>query len=104
MKVIDARLSRVPGIYELTRREAIVGVAAALTMVGAKAAFGNPLTFILLSSPLVTDCSVAIGDEEHYRTFHDRFAGTIVIPTRRGLSLDLRLKRLWYEIERKRGR
>jgi hypothetical protein len=101
MTAIDARWKRVPGVIELTKREAIVGVAAALLMVGAKAAFMNPLTFILLATPLLTDCGMAIGDEEYYRAFHDRVGETLIVRTKRGFSLDLRLKRLWYEIKRK---
>lgn len=104
MKVIDDRGRRVPGLVELSKREAIVGAGAALMMLGANAAFANPLTFILLASPLVADCGMAIGDEEFFRAFHDRLAGTLVIQTRRGFSLDLRLKRLWYEIGKRNRR
>jgi hypothetical protein len=42
---------------------------------------------------------MAIGDEQLNRAFHDRIGGTIVIPTRRGFSLDLRLRRLWYQVK-----
>jgi RDD family len=101
MKVIDTRWQRIPGMVELSKREAIVGGAAALLMVGAKVAFVNPLTLILLASPLLADCGMAIGDEAFYQAFHDRIGGTFVIQTRRGFSLDLRLKRLWYEVKRK---
>jgi hypothetical protein len=104
MKVIDARWKRLPGIVELTKREAIVGTAAALTMVGANAAFSNPLTLILLSSPLLADCGMAIGDEQFYQSFHDRVGDTLIIQTRRGFSLDLRLKKLWYLVKGRIGK
>ncbi|GBL11447.1 MULTISPECIES: RDD family protein [Microcystis] len=99
MKIIDLRLQRLPGILELSKREAIAGGGAALMMVGLNTFFGNPLSLILLSSPLFADCGMAIGDEQFNRAFHDRIGGTIVIPTRRGFSLDLRLRRLWYQVK-----
>ncbi|MFM7789931.1 MAG: RDD family protein, partial [Microcystis panniformis] len=43
MKVIDLRLKRLPGILELSKREAIAGGGAALMMVGLNTFFGNPL-------------------------------------------------------------
>ncbi|CAO5049455.1 RDD domain-containing protein [Microcystis aeruginosa] len=99
MKVIDLRLQRLPGIFELSKREAIAGGGAALMMVGLNTFFGNPLSLILLSSPLFADCGMAIGDDRFNRAFHDRIGGTIVISTRRGFSLDLRLRRLWYQVK-----
>ncbi len=99
MKIIDLQLQRLPGILELSKREAIAGGGAALMMVGLNTFFGNPLSLILLSSPLFADCGMAIGDEQLNRAFHDRIGGTIVIPTRRGFSLDLRLRRLWYQVK-----
>jgi uncharacterized RDD family membrane protein YckC len=100
-KIIDDRFQRLPGILELSKREAIAGGGAALMMIGLNTFFGNPLSLILLSSPLLADCGMAIGDEEFNRAFHDRIGGTIVIPTRRGFSLDLRLRRLWYQVKGK---
>jgi uncharacterized RDD family membrane protein YckC len=101
MKVIDLRFRKIPGLLELAKREGIVGLAALLAMVGLEIGFQNGLSMILLISPLLVDCSVALADEELNQAFHDRLAGTIVIPSRRGFSLDLRLKKFWLEWKRK---
>jgi len=49
---------------------------------------------------LVADCCSALADEEAQQAFHDRIARTIVIQTRRGFSLDLRLKKLVAQVRR----
>ena len=94
MKIIDLRIKSLHGILELSKREAIAGGGAALMMVGLNTFFGNPLSLILLSSPLFAECGMAIGDEQLNRAFHDRIGGTSVIPTSRGLSLYLSFRRL----------
>lgn len=101
MKVIDLRLKRIPGITELAIREGIVGLSAALTMIGFNYTFPNPLSMILLSSFLLVDCGMALGDEDYRQAFHDRFSKTVIIPSKRGFSLDLRLKQIWREIKQK---
>ncbi|PSF38859.1 hypothetical protein C7H19_02030 [Aphanothece hegewaldii CCALA 016] len=101
MKVIDLRFKRIPGLVELAKREGIVGLCAALTMLGLNYTFPNPISMILLSSFLLADCGMALGDEQYNQAFHDRLSGTVIIPSKRGFSLDLRLKRLWREIKQK---
>jgi uncharacterized RDD family membrane protein YckC len=101
MKVIDLRLKRIPGITELAMREGIVGLSAALTMIGLNYTFPNPLSMILLSSFLLADCGMALGDEQSSQAFHDRISKTAIIPSKRGFSLDLRLKQLWREVKYK---
>lgn len=101
MKVIDGQFRRIPGIFELTKREGIVGLGAAIAMIGLNINFRNALSMLLLVSPLLVDCGLALGDEELNQAFHDRIAGTLVIQTQRGFSLDLRLRRLWWEIKGK---
>lgn len=96
MKVIDARLRRIPGLLELAKREGILGGAALLAMIGLSINIRNGLSMLLLISPLLINCGVALGDEEFSQAFHDRIAATVVIQTRRGFSLDLRLKKLWF--------
>lgn len=101
IKVIDMRLPRIPGLKELVKREGILGFAALLAMVGLNINFRNALSMLILITPLIIDCSIALGDEEYNQAFHDRIAQTIVIQTRRGFSLDLRLKKLWRIIQKK---
>ncbi|XTZ12400.1 MAG: RDD family protein, partial [cyanobacterium endosymbiont of Rhopalodia inflata] len=51
--------------------------------------------------PLLVDCGIVLGDQELNQAFHDRIAGTIMVQTNRGFSLDLRLKRLQFIIKGK---
>ena len=94
IKVIDLRFLRVPGLKELTKREAILGFAAMLAMVGLNINFKNGLSMLIFITPLIIDCGLAIGDEEYNQAFHDKISNTIVIQTKRGFSLDLRLKKI----------
>ena len=93
MKVIETRFNRVPGLLELSKREAIVGAASLLAMYGLRINLNNVLSMLILAVPLLADCGLALGDPDLNQTFHDRIAGTIVIQTKRGFSLDLRVKR-----------
>lgn len=71
-------------------------------MIGLNINFRNALSMLIFVTPLVIDCAIALGDEELNLAFHDRIAQTLIVPTRRGFSLDLRLKKLWYIAKRKR--
>ncbi len=101
MKVIDPRFDRTPGILELTKREGVIGSVAVLAMWGLEIGFANGLSMILLLSPLLVDGGVALSDPEFYQAVHDRIAGTLVVTTKRGFSLDLRIKRLWLLVKRR---
>ncbi|WP_107667373.1 RDD family protein [Cyanothece sp. BG0011] len=101
IKVIDLRFLRIPGLQALAKREAILGFAAMLAMVGLNINFKNGLSMLIFITPLIIDCGIAIGDEEYNQAFHDRVGNTIVIQTERGFSLDLRLKKLWKIIKAK---
>ncbi|MDJ0510421.1 MAG: RDD family protein [Crocosphaera sp.] len=101
LKVIDLRFLRIPGLKELAKREGILGFAALLAMVGLNINFKNGLSMLIFITPLIMDCVLAIGDEEYNQAFHDKVGNTIVIQTKRGFSLDLRLKKLWKIIKEK---
>ena len=94
MKVIDVQFSKIPGLIELAKRESILGILALLAMLGMRMIFHNGLSMLLLTMPLLVDCGIALGDQELNQAFHDRIASTIVVQTKRGFSLDLRLKKL----------
>jgi uncharacterized RDD family membrane protein YckC len=98
IKIIDSRYNRVPDLLTLVKREGIVGSAAFLAMIGLNMGLG--LSMLLLISPLVADCSIALADENYCQAFHDRLAETYVIQTQRGYSLDLRLKKLFLQVKR----
>jgi uncharacterized RDD family membrane protein YckC len=101
LKVIDIRFLRVSGLKELTKREAILGFAALLAMIGLNINFKNGLSMLIFITPLIIDCGIALGDEEYNQAFHDKIGNTIVVQTKRGFSLDLRLKKLWKIIKQK---
>ncbi|WP_448562709.1 RDD family protein [Trichothermofontia sp.] len=98
MKVVDARYGRVPSLLALTKREAIIGGCTLLLVVSLNSFIkpsGVPNGAILLAVvPLLGDMALAFGDVQKRQAFHDRIAGTIVVQTRRGYSLDLKLRRL----------
>lgn len=100
MKIIDPKFNKIPGLLTLAKREGIVGFAAMLAVYGLEINFMNGLSMLLLITPLLVECGVAFADEELDQAFHDRVAQTMIIQTRRGFSLDLRLKKLYFEAKR----
>jgi len=98
MKIIELRSKRIPDLMTLAKREGIVGGAALLAMIGFNLFFINPFSTLLLVTPLFGICIVAASDEEYGQALHDRITGTVIVETRRGFSLDLRLKDLFAEL------
>ena len=99
MKVLDARFNKLPDLVALSKREGIIGVGAMLAMIGLSINLANGLSMLLLVSPLLIDCGAAFADEQWSQAIHDRAAETVIVPTRRGFSLDLRLKRLITQLQ-----
>ncbi len=99
IKVIDPRFNRVPELMNLFKRELMVGVFAALAIAGLQN-FMNGLSVLLLLSPLAIDCAISLLDEEANLAGHDRVAQTFMVQTERGFSLDLRLKKIFGQIQR----
>ena len=101
MRVIDTRFNRTPTIQELVKREGILGIGAALAAIAFAGLTSRNAAVLLLMLPLVLDCSVALADTERYQqAFHDRFAQTIIVGTRRGYSLDIKLRKMLDQIQR----
>ena len=100
LKVVDPQLGRVPGIMELCQREGILGTGAMLALIGIYYLSPVNAWAILLMIPLLVDCGFAYIDRELKQAFHDQIADTIIVGTRRGYSLDLRLKRLFANFNR----
>ncbi|WP_446355546.1 RDD family protein [Coleofasciculus sp. G2-EDA-02] len=101
MKVLDAKYGKLPGLLTLSKREGILGFCALLAMIGLNIGLANGISLLLLIAPLGVDCGIALSEPETQQAFHDRIAKTIVIQTRRGFSLDLRLKRWVAQIRRR---
>ncbi|MBW4649540.1 MAG: RDD family protein [Kastovskya adunca ATA6-11-RM4] len=101
MKVLDAKYSRIPGVLMLMKREGILGFCSLLAMIGLTIGLANGISLLILTAPLAADCGMALADQEARQAFHDRVANTIMIQTRRGFSLDLRIKKVFAQIKRR---
>lgn len=101
LKLVDDRFYKAPGFGELAKREVITGFGAMLAAIAL--ANLNPANgfYLLFLVPLGIDCGVAFADPAEQLAFHDRFARTLVVGTRRGYSLDLKVKK-WVAIIRDR--
>ncbi|MBP0016888.1 MAG: RDD family protein [Cyanobacteria bacterium SBLK] len=94
IKVLNLRFRKVPDVFELAKREGVVGGLAMFAAVGFNILFLNPFATLLLVAPLIIDCAIAYADDDWNQAFHDRLFGTVMIQTKRGYSLDIRLRRL----------
>lgn len=101
LKIADIRRKRLPSMVSLSKREGIIAVIAFLAMIGLKINFKDSLLMFLLLTPIIVDGVTIFADEEYNQAFHDRISDTIIIQTRRGISLDLRLKKLFKELQKK---
>ena len=99
IKVLDARFNKIPSIASLIKREGSLCLAAFAALLGLKVSFLNLLSMLLLITPILVDGGFALTDEEFKQAFHDRIGQTVVSQTRRGFSLDLRVKKLIQEIQ-----
>ena len=100
MRVIDFRYERMPELMTLTKRESIIGFAAMLAMYGYQGIVKGLLYVLLLNIPLLVDCLAALVDADFNQALHDRFTETAIVPTQRGFSLDLRLKKIFAEFKK----
>ena len=101
MKLIDPKFRATPGLAELTKREALIGIGAWLVWLGL-ANLSPTNGFILFAPlPLLVDCGFAFTDEDYRQAFHDQIARTVVVQTRRGYSLDIKAKRLFAQVRRR---
>lgn len=95
LKIMDARFQRIPPVHILAKREGIIALISFLAMIGLKINFHDFLLMLLLLVPIVLDAIGILIDDEAQRAFHDRFCDTIIVSTQRGISLDLKIKKLW---------
>jgi uncharacterized RDD family membrane protein YckC len=94
MRVIDGEFGRTPELLPLVQRETVLGIATFLTLEAIGHLGGLNAWVIMGLIPLGLDATIAFTDEIGRQTFHDRWSQTYVVQSRRGYSLDLRLKRL----------
>jgi uncharacterized RDD family membrane protein YckC len=104
LKVLEVEdgqvMGRIPDLQALLKREAIIGLGALLVSIALNNITANP-TAILLVFPLAIDCTTAFSDTQMRQALHDRYCGTFVVSSRRGYSLDLKIKKLFENIRRK---
>ncbi len=101
MKVVDTRFTRLPELVNLFKREGLMAIEVLLVRVGLEYIGPGSGISLLLFLPLAIDCSLVNTDPLARQAFHDRIAGTVIGATRRGYSLDLKVKR-WYRIGKRR--
>jgi hypothetical protein len=49
----------------------------------------------------LVDCGLALLDTQRQQAGHDRLARTLIVESRRGYSLDLKLKKLFAQVQRR---
>lgn len=101
MKVVDSRFMRTPGFQELCKREGILGLFTALAVLSLDGLTSTNAFVLVLMIPLGIDAILPLTDTGRYRqTLHDRIGKTVIIGTRRGYSLDIKLKKLLDQVQR----
>jgi len=101
MRVVGTRFNRTPGLLELAKREGMLGVESMLVMMAITSINPTNGGGILLLLPLAVDFGFALSDARELPTLHDRLASTVVVASRRGYSLDLKIKRLVAQANRR---
>ncbi len=93
IKILDERSRRVPTVLDLSKREGALGIAFWLAFWSlGPLANANP-TGLLTITPVAVDLAVLALDNERRQAVHDRLGNTILTQTRRGFSLDIKVKR-----------
>ncbi len=93
VEIIDGKRAKLPRLEVLTKRELTLGAIALLGVIGLQYGLPNVLTAIILTAPLFVNLVIAVGDEENQQGVHDRLVDTVIVPSRRGYSLDIRIRR-----------
>jgi uncharacterized RDD family membrane protein YckC len=104
-RVVDARFGKTPGLQALLKRELITGLGSACLIFGliSLAPGGNGWAGVLIVLPGI-DYGIAVADSFRRQTFHDRIARTVISPSRRGYSLDIKVKNLLAKATRRMKR
>lgn len=100
MRVVEERSGRVPEATALAKREILTGVGLILALNGVAKIDPFNAQYLMLLLPLAADCGIACFDPVRQQTFHDRVAGTFIVNSRRGYSLDLKIKKWVAQLRR----
>jgi uncharacterized RDD family membrane protein YckC len=90
---------RIPEVQALLQREGIICILSLLVAIALSNILSNP-TAILLILPLAIDCGAALSDARMRQAFHDRYAKTSIVSSRRGYSLDIKVRRIVEKLQR----
>jgi len=99
MRVVDTKYQRTPAVQQLCKREALLGICTASYLVGlwANSHYNEYIDRpVMLLMPLQFDAMFAsVSQSKRFpRALHDRLGQTIVVGTRRGYCLHLKVRRL----------
>jgi uncharacterized RDD family membrane protein YckC len=101
MRIIDLQRGGTPDLLTLTKRESVIGLGAALLLIGLVNLSPGAPWALLLFVPIALDLSVAWINRDEQQAFHDQWTQTQIVQSRRGYSLDLKLKRLLVAAQRR---
>ncbi|WRH67005.1 MAG: RDD family protein [Planktothrix sp. GU0601_MAG3] len=95
IRVVDSQQNRTPRLLELLKRETFIGIGAFLFLLSLGSLTTGNAGILLLMLPIIFDCGAMLFDtSRHPQTVHDRIGQTIVIGSRRGYSLDVKIRYL----------
>ncbi|MFS8119671.1 MAG: RDD family protein [Microcoleus sp.] len=99
MRVVDTKYQRTPAVQQLCKREALLGILTASYLVGLSAtshynASIDSIRNMLMWPFLFNGMFVSLSSTRFPQALHDRLGGTIVVGTRRGYCLHLKVRRL----------
>jgi uncharacterized RDD family membrane protein YckC len=101
IRVVDSQRNRTPQLLELVKREAFMGIGTFLLLLSLGSLTEGNAGILLLMLPILLDCGAMLFDtSRHPQTVHDRIGQTIVIGSRRGYSLDLKIRYLIDKVKR----
>jgi hypothetical protein len=88
-------------VADLMKREVVTGLGSLLTLIGVVSLSPTNGWILILPIPLLVDCGAAFLDTENRQALHDRLAGTVITQSRRGYSLDLKVRKLFAEMKQR---
>jgi uncharacterized RDD family membrane protein YckC len=95
IKLVDPKYRAIPGLKELFQREAMTGLGSVFILMGL-VNFSPANAWVLITPvPLLVDCGFAFADPDYRQAYHDQIARTMMVQTKRGYSLDIKLKKLF---------
>jgi uncharacterized RDD family membrane protein YckC len=105
MRVVDTKCHRTPGVEQLCKREALLGIFTASYLVGLSAsahynASIDSIRNMLMCPFLLNGMFTSVSQSKRFpQALHDRLCQTIVVGTRRGYCLHLKVRKLLNQVQ-----